>query len=90
MKKKLVKWILHNLFERKKLVYPKKQLKKDIILIVYYQNIQLILSKYKDHNYIDIDDDINPTSLDGDPYFQGAYFGESIDPYEVIFYKNNR
>ena len=53
-------------------------------------NINCILSKYTNRDYIHIDNDINPTSAHGDPYFQNAYFGETIDPYEVIFHKNNR
>ena len=53
-------------------------------------NINCILSKYKNLDYINMDDDINKTSVNGDPYFQNAYFGGTIDPYEAIFYKNNR
>jgi len=39
---------------------------------------------------LSVDKDINPTSISGDPYFNGAYFGETIDPYEVIFFKTTR
>jgi hypothetical protein len=53
-------------------------------------NINCLLSKYKDLDYLTIDKDINPTSLDGDSYFKGKYFGGTIDPYEVIFFKTNR
>uniref|UniRef100_A0A6C0DP71 Uncharacterized protein n=1 Tax=viral metagenome TaxID=1070528 RepID=A0A6C0DP71_9ZZZZ len=53
-------------------------------------NINCILSKYRDLDYLTLDHDINETSLDGDPYFSDAYFGETIDPYEVIFFKTNR
>jgi hypothetical protein len=54
-------------------------------------NINCILSKYKDLDYRKLDKDINPTSMHhGDPYFEGAYFGGTIDKEEVIFYKNSR
>jgi hypothetical protein len=53
-------------------------------------NINCILSKYKNLNYLTIDKDINPTSIDGDPYFKDKYFGKTIDPYEVVFFKTNR
>lgn len=53
-------------------------------------NINCILSKYRDLDYLTIDKDINPTSIDGDPYFKDKYFGKTIDPYEVVFFKTNR
>jgi len=53
-------------------------------------NINCILSKYKDIDYRLIDKDINNTSRNGDPYYKNSYFGDDIDKYEVIFYKNNR
>jgi hypothetical protein len=53
-------------------------------------NINSILSKYKGLDYIYIKENINLTSTDGDPYFTNGYFGETIDPYEVIFFKNTR
>lgn len=51
-------------------------------------NINCILSKYKDYDYRKVTSNFNPTGCD--PYWEGSYFGKSIDPYEVIFYKNNR
>jgi hypothetical protein len=53
-------------------------------------NINSILSKYKNLDYRVINEDINNTSRNGDPYYPKSYFGEDIDKYEVIFYKNNR
>lgn len=53
-------------------------------------NINCILSKYKGLDYINIKENINLTSTYGDPYFINGYFGETIDPYEVIFFKNTR
>jgi hypothetical protein len=53
-------------------------------------NINCILNKYKNLEYRKIKDDINPTSSGGDAYYPGAYFGNSIKPYDVIFIKTNR
>lgn len=53
-------------------------------------NINSILSKYKNLDYINLKEDINKTSLKGDPYFENKYFGKTIDKYEVIFFKTNR
>jgi hypothetical protein len=53
-------------------------------------NINCILSKYKDIDYRLVDRDFNNTSQNGDPYYEKSYFGNDIDKYEVIFYKNNR
>jgi len=53
-------------------------------------NINCILEKYKNLDYKTIDSDINPTSNSGDSYYTGAYFGDSIKPYDVIFIKTNR
>ena len=53
-------------------------------------NINSILDKYKNLDYRTNKKDINPTSLGGDPYNKNGYFGKTIDPYDVIFFKNNR
>jgi hypothetical protein len=53
-------------------------------------NINCILSKYKNLDYLNLNTDINSTSRDGDSYFPNTYFGNTINPYEVIFFKNNR
>ena len=37
-----------------------------------------------------LEDNINKSSQYGDIYYKNAYFGKSIDKYDVIFYKNNR
>ena len=67
-----------------------KEVNMSQICISKGYNINCILSKYKNLDYLNIDKDINPSSEQGDPYFKGKYFGESIDPYEVIFFKKNR
>jgi hypothetical protein len=53
-------------------------------------NINCILDKYKNVDYINLKNDINPTSNSGDPYYENSYFGKTIDKYDVIFWKNNR
>lgn len=53
-------------------------------------NIDCVLSKYQGRDYRRIDTDINPTSVKGDPYYVGAYFGGTIDPKEAVFFKNAR
>ena len=53
-------------------------------------NINCMLDKYKDLDYTTFDYNINVDSMNGDPYYEGAYFGDTIDKYDVIFYKNNR
>ena len=53
-------------------------------------NINSILPKYRNLDYRILDSDINRTSKYGDVYYKNAYFGKSVDKYDVIFYKNNR
>jgi hypothetical protein len=53
-------------------------------------NINCILSKYKNKDYRKITEDFNESSSSGDPYYLNGYFNDTIDPYEVIFFKNNR
>jgi hypothetical protein len=50
-------------------------------------NINSILSKYKNHDYRTLG---NLEGNQGDPYMPGTYFGETIDKYDVIFFKNTR
>lgn len=53
-------------------------------------NISCILEKYRGVDYRKLQKDINPSSRNGDPYYPGAYFGGTIDPYDAIFQKVNR
>jgi hypothetical protein len=51
-------------------------------------NINCILQPYKNQDYRTV---INDLLIDGgDIYFMGKYFGKTIDPYDVIFFKTNR
>jgi hypothetical protein len=51
-------------------------------------NINSILSKYRDIDYRSLTHNINTSGED--PYYKGAYFGNTITPDEVIFYKGYR
>ena len=53
-------------------------------------NINCNLMLYKNLDYRNITKDINPTSHEGDPYYQNAFFGMTIEPQQVVFFKNAR
>jgi len=53
-------------------------------------NINCVLPKYKGLDYRTLETDINPTSASGDPSLNGAYFGGTYTPYDVVFVKTNR
>jgi len=53
-------------------------------------NINCNLMLYKNLDYRNITKDINPTSHEGDPYYQKAFFGMTIEPQQVVFFKNAR
>jgi lipopolysaccharide biosynthesis protein len=71
-------------------VIAKKEIGLSQILLKRGYNINSILNKYKNLDYRILDKDINHTSLNGDPYYKNRYFGNTIDEYEAIFFKNNR
>ena len=52
-------------------------------------NIGCILPEYR-LDYRTVKEDINPTSLNGEMYYPGRYFGKTVQPEEVIFYKGYR
>ena len=60
------------------------------ILLKNNWNINCILPKYKNIDYRKLKEDINSTSLNGDPYLRNKYFGNTINKYDVIFFKTNR
>ena len=53
-------------------------------------NISCIIPEYQNIDYRLLKDDINYSSINGDPNFTNACFGRSIHPYESIFFKINR
>jgi hypothetical protein len=50
-------------------------------------NINCILEQYKDQDYINLK---NNSLLHGDLYYPNRYYGKSIEPSDVIFWKTNR
>ena len=53
-------------------------------------NINCILPKYRNKDYRTIKSNFNTSASNGDPYYQNAYFNGTIQPTDVIFFKNNR
>jgi hypothetical protein len=53
-------------------------------------NIDCMASRYTGLDYVNIDKDPNPSSRDGDPFYPGAYWHETLDPSEIMFYKTER
>lgn len=53
-------------------------------------NITCIAPYYGEIDYRQPLQPINPSSVNGDPCFKNAFWGRSLDPYEVIFQKTNR
>lgn len=79
----------------------RERMSKDDVIIEYELRLsQLIVSlggqircflpEYNHVNYAGYHSDINPASVNGDPCFNGAYFGRTIHPYEAMFVKTNR
>ena len=66
----------------------KKEIMIGHLLLKNNWNINCILPKYRDLNYIELKHNINPSS--NDPYYCNGYFGNTIQPEEVIFYKSYR
>jgi hypothetical protein len=53
-------------------------------------NISCIIPEYQNIDYRTLKNDVNFTSINGDPNFTNACFGRTIHPYESIFIKINR
>ena len=51
-------------------------------------NINCILQPYRNHDFRK--DPSGNNLIEGDIYFMNKYFGKTIDPYDVIFFKTNR
>lgn len=52
-------------------------------------NISSIVPEYR-LDYRTIENDVNPSSHLGDPWYRGKYFHRSLHPFETIFFKTNR
>ncbi|NDG31198.1 hypothetical protein EB118_14150 [bacterium] len=55
-------------------------------------NINCILKGYRDKDYRTVQTNFNTSSEKhyGDPYYVGNYFGNTIQPEQVVFFKTNR
>lgn len=60
-----------------------------LVLKVGY-NISASLPRYQNIDYRTLTFDFNPTSVNGDALFPGAYFGNSVDPFDNLFVKTRR
>lgn len=53
-------------------------------------NLKCLIPRYNEVDYRRPHTDINPTSVNGDTVFPGAFFGRTLHPFETIFTKTNR
>lgn len=53
-------------------------------------NIRCLLPEYNAIDYRRAHRDPNPSSINGDPSYEGAYFGRTMHPFECLFVKTNR
>ena len=75
-------------FDNFKDLIENKEIGMSQLILKNNWNINCILPKYQNYDYRIVKQNFNPTGED--PCMRGSYFGKSIDPYEVIFFKNNR
>ena len=68
-------------------VITEKEIGMSLMILNHGWNIDSVLSKYQGLDYRRVKSDINHTSVSGDPYFNGAYFGGTISPEEAVFFK---
>lgn len=68
-------------------VITEKEIGMSLMVLNHGWNIGSVLRRYQGVDYRTIQRDINPTSITGDPYFEGAYFGGTISPEEAVFFK---
>jgi len=66
------------------------EIKMSTLILKNGWQINSILSKFRDIDYSKVNSSFNPTAINGDPYFPNAYFGKTLTPREVIFFKNSR
>ncbi len=67
-----------------------KEIKLSYLCYQFGGNINCYLKKYRNLDYTKLNYDINNSSFNGDPYFINSYFCNTIQPNDVIFYKNKR
>lgn len=67
-----------------------KEVMMSQLVILHGWNISCLAKKYMGIDYTTIPPDVNPTSVGGDSYYINAYFGKTLDPFEILFIKTNR
>jgi hypothetical protein len=60
------------------------------IILRFGWNISSIQTELRGCDYRELKISPNFSSWNGDSYFPGAYFGRTINPYDVIFFKTTR
>lgn len=73
--------------DQSKIIYEKEIGLSQMILDKNW-NLNCILPRYKNLDYRKLTENINTSGTD--PYFHNAYFGNTIQPEDVIFFKTNR
>jgi hypothetical protein len=69
-----------------------KEIKMSQMVLEKGWNISCTAKKYQNIDYRKVKNNINISANGkyGDPHFQGTYFGNTVDPFEIIFIKTNR
>lgn len=69
-----------------------RELRMSAALLALGCNISCLAQRYAGLDYAGgaVRSDPNPTSVNGDPFFPGAYWGSTLDPREVLFFKTSR
>lgn len=69
-----------------------RELRMSAAILASGKNISCLARRYAGLDYASgaVQTDPNPTSRGGDPFFPGAYWGATLDPHEVMFYKTTR
>lgn len=79
---------LLNSLHSKDYIIHEKEVRMTGLILHNGWNINCVLEKYKDIDYRSLHENINRPFED--PYYPNAYFGETIRPTDVIFFKTNR
>ena len=72
-------------------IVVQNELKLSLVILLMGYNINVIAKKYNYKNYLDKNNyNLNSNYCNGDPWYNGSYFGGNLHPYETIFFKTNR
>lgn len=83
--------LLNNINDQQYVIDQKEVGLSSLVLKDGY-NISCILPEYrgKDYRKINYNIDSSTNNTCGDPYFPNCYFGRTIKPIDVVFFKTNR